>query len=142
MGSRKEKVKDFFLILLSHHAEEYYNRTFTISIRGREIHFCARCSGVILSFISALIYFFFAKLELEPTFSLILATILAIPVTIDWGTQKLGYRESRNSIRFSTGALLGIGTSLLKFTFTIYWLTLIVVTTFIVIFFIITIRGY
>ena len=142
MGSKKELIKNFFLMILSHHTEDYYNRTFTLSFRGREIHFCARCSGVFLSFIGALFYFLFAKIELEAALSLITAIFLAIPVTIDWGTQKLGYRESRNSIRFATGALLGTGIALLQFTYTIQWLTFIVILIFIAIFFVISIRGY
>ncbi|MHA1301517.1 MAG: DUF2085 domain-containing protein [Candidatus Helarchaeota archaeon] len=142
MGSKREKIKNFFSLLLSHHTEEYYNRTFTLSIRGKEVHFCARCSGVILSFIVALFVIYFMEIELEATFSLILATILVIPVVFDWGTQKLGYRESINSIRFITGSLLGIGISLLQFTYSIHWITFIVIAVYLVIFFIISMRSY
>ena len=142
MGSKKEQIKNFFSLLLSHHTEEYYNRTFTLSFRGKEVHFCARCSGVILGFIGGLLVTLFINFDIQPFYALIGAVGLAIPATIDWGTQKLGYRESINPIRFISGLLLGMGIVSLQYTYEIYWLTLIVIGIFLVIFFIISINGY
>ncbi|MFX1297174.1 MAG: DUF2085 domain-containing protein [Promethearchaeota archaeon] len=142
MGTKIEKFKNIIHLLFSHHTEEYYNRTFTISFRDKEFHICARCSGVVSIFFVAFGYFLFTKLELDSTFSLLLATLLVIPVLIDWGTQKLGYRESKNPIRFITGALLGLGIALLQFTYEHYLITIIVISIYIVIFFIISMRGY
>jgi len=39
--------------------------------------------------------------------------LFPLPSTIDWATQKIGLRESRNSIRVSTGFLLGVSQGLL-----------------------------
>ncbi len=142
MGTKIEKLKNIIHLFFSHHTEEYYNRTFTLSVRGKEFHICARCSGVVISFLVAFSYFLFTKIELDSTFSLILATLLVIPVMIDWGTQKLGYRESINPIRFITGALLGFGIALLQFTYEHYLITIIVISTFMGIFFIISMRGF
>lgn len=138
----KEKIKNLILLLLSHHSEEYYNRTFTLSFHGREIHFCARCSGVILSFLGAICCEFLINLKIEAILGLILASLLAVPVMIDWGTQKLGYRESKNSIRFGTGMLVGIGITFLRYTYEQQVLTSIVVGIFLMIFFIISMKGY
>ncbi|MHA1378614.1 MAG: DUF2085 domain-containing protein [Candidatus Helarchaeota archaeon] len=142
MASKKDKLKNFFSLLLSHHTEEFYNRTFTISIRNKEIHLCARCSGVILSFIAALIFTFMTQIKLDPVCSLVTAILFVIPVLIDWGTQKLGYRESKNSIRFITGSFLGVGIALLRYTYPLQWLPFIFIAMYLVIFFIVSIKGY
>ena len=142
MGSKSEKIKNFFLMLLSHHSEEYYNRTFTLSFRGKEIHFCARCSGVILIFFMAVCFELLANLKVDPTLSLVLAIIMVIPVLIDWGTQKLGYRESRNVIRFTTGGLLGVAISLLQYAYTLRVLTIIAISIYLVIAIVISMKGY
>ncbi|NVM00735.1 MAG: DUF2085 domain-containing protein [Candidatus Helarchaeota archaeon] len=141
MGTKIEKLKNMIHLFFSHHTEEYYNRTFTISVRGKEFHICARCSGVVICFLVSFSYFILKKIELESTFSLILATLLVIPVLIDWGTQKLGYRESINSIRFITGSLLGFGIALLRFTYEHYLITIIVISIYLIVFFIIAIRS-
>ncbi|MFX0134858.1 MAG: DUF2085 domain-containing protein [Candidatus Hodarchaeota archaeon] len=141
MGTKIEKLKNMIHLFFSHHTEEYYNRTFTISFRDKEFHICARCSGVVISFLTAFSYILLTDVDLDSTFSLILAVILAIPVMIDWGTQKLGYRESRNSIRFTTGVLLGLGITLLRFTYEHFLITIIVISIFIIIFSIITMRA-
>ena len=72
-------------------------------------------------------YWLFGEL-LDPVLSLEFAIILATPLLIDWGTQKVGIRESNNYLRVFTGFLFGIGFSLLQFTGEIFFWTVIVMT--------------
>ena len=131
---KKDKKQPFGFC--SHHRKghvDYYTHTFRISIRGRDIYLCARCTGIYSSFISFFVvgmilgYSFF-QTKFDPYLSLFLAIMFASPLLIDWGTQKVGLRESVNPLRFATGFLFGIGFWFIQFTIAIYpWALLVMV---------------
>ncbi|MEM2210788.1 MAG: DUF2085 domain-containing protein [Nitrososphaerales archaeon] len=94
-----------------------HNHWFTISFGSKSIKLCARCTGVILGFISLSILsinlnltFFFS---LPITYQIILCILLAIPVILDWVTQSWRIRVSNNKLRLITGFSEGVGISLL-----------------------------
>lgn len=92
----------------------------TLHAFGRELRLCARCSGVVLGFLSlkALLIALVSSLDnfipFQTGFSISL--ILALPAIIDWTTQSLGFRESTNNLRVLTGFFEGVAVGLLSQT--------------------------
>jgi uncharacterized membrane protein len=74
-------------------------------------------------------YWVFGK-SFDSFYSLIAAIILATPLLIDWGTQKVKLRESNNYLRIATGFLFGVGFSLIQFTGEIFFWTAIVILSY------------
>lgn len=104
MGEKKEKIKTILLFLLSHHQEEQYSRTIKIT---NSVRLCARCTGMVLGFISLLIINFFLIPYFTWFIALPLMLLMIIPALVDWLTQKFRKRESNNVLRILTGFLLG-----------------------------------
>ena len=95
-----------WFFIFSHHDRRHLDRCLRIPFRNREFFLCARCTGIISGF---LIHLFLLRMLL--TYNLFTGNVLLfllplLPVA-DWITQRLGYRESVNWIRVSTGFLLG-----------------------------------
>jgi uncharacterized membrane protein len=125
-----EDVKKAVLYLLSHHTEEHLDRALRLKFPGdRKLYICARCTGMILGFVSGILLQRFGFItNLDENLSLFLAIGLALPAMIDWWTQSVFGRESKNYIRVPTGFSLGVGITLLRFSnFT--W-TIVTVTIF------------
>jgi uncharacterized membrane protein len=55
------------------------------------------------------------------------AFLLSVPAVIDWSTQTLGLRESRNSIRSITGFLLGYAVGFVLASFNVFYYILVVI---------------
>ncbi|MDH5791764.1 MAG: DUF2085 domain-containing protein, partial [Candidatus Bathyarchaeota archaeon] len=96
-----EKVASFFSLLIEHHPPWQRDRCLSLSLKGRRVYLCARCSGTVLGFVAGSII----VLGYPSLYSVVL---LALPALIDWGTQKLCLRESTNMIRVLTGFSLGL----------------------------------
>jgi uncharacterized membrane protein len=96
-----EKVASFFRLLIEHHPPWRRDRCLCLSLMGRHVYLCARCTGTALGFIAG------SLIDLESP-GLYFVVLLALPAIIDWGTQKLSLRESTNMIRVLTGFSLGL----------------------------------
>ena len=71
-------------------------------LRGRQLHVCARCLGLIVgSFLSLLL------IPWRQGSVLFFAAFLFV-LLVDWGTQRMGWRSSNNSLRFVTGLSVGL----------------------------------
>jgi len=101
MGKKKE---NFWFFLLSHHPAQMLNHTLHFRVGERDVYLCARCTGYFLGFIVS----FFIFSTLPSSIAFVLMILFPFPATIDWATQTLGIRESKNWIRVGTGYLLGI----------------------------------
>lgn len=77
-------------------------------IKNHQFPVCARCTGFYTGLIVFLIYNFFFEITYTPEL-FVISVLLLIPTTIDGFTQLLGYRESNNNLRFTTGFIGGIG---------------------------------
>ncbi|MHA2059837.1 MAG: DUF2085 domain-containing protein, partial [Candidatus Ranarchaeia archaeon] len=101
------EVPNWFF-LLSHHGLSELDHCFCIS-RGKgrlPIALCARCTGALVGFFASLFFFMWFLVSPEIYLDLI-AYLFPIPAILDWGTQSLTSRTSRNAIRFPTGFLYG-----------------------------------
>lgn len=90
--------------LLSHHEPADYDRTYRMSVLGREERLCARCTGVYPGIAAGLLAGILGGSALAST---ALLFVLPLPALIDWAATRLGGRSGTNAIRTATGLLLG-----------------------------------
>lgn len=64
---------------------------------------CARCTGVLLGYVLAVVFFLIWKTKCFPS------SFVCIFMLIDWLIQYLNIKESTNTRRFATGILGGYG---------------------------------
>ncbi len=106
-GAQGPSAREF---LLSHHIPARYDRTLSLCIGTRRVHLCARCSGQLLGGLAFVVLFFtipeFRTQLFTPPYQLLIG-IGPLGATVDWLTQSVGQRKSRNPVRVLTGALLG-----------------------------------
>ncbi|WP_336002074.1 DUF2085 domain-containing protein [Halorientalis halophila] len=99
---------------LSHHLPDEYHRCHTLSIRGRTVRLCARCSGIypgiVLGMAAALWGLW------RPWHALAILAFPA-PALVQWALVTFGDRRGRNATRTVTGLLLGVGYGLGVVTF-------------------------
>lgn len=72
-------------------------------IKGYQFPVCARCTGVILASVFAMIIFFIYPLSAG------VSLVLSFVMFLDWFVQRTGIRESNNIRRLVTGLLGGYG---------------------------------
>jgi uncharacterized membrane protein len=87
-----------------------HSHWFTLSLIGKKIRICARCTGYVAGFTFLYILQQILKLDflrITPTWTFYLSLVLLVPLIFDWLTQSWGLRESVNGIRFITGLLFG-----------------------------------
>ncbi|MEM3207627.1 MAG: DUF2085 domain-containing protein [Halobacteria archaeon] len=75
--------------------------------RGRPLPLCARCTAIYPALAAGAV----AGLLANPPAlaSIAVFFLLTPPLALDGVTQSLGWRKSRNSLRFATGLLYGFG---------------------------------
>ena len=83
-------------------------------IKGFQFPVCARCTGVIISAIIAIIVFLKKKLPIWICIS------MSSVMLFDWGMQYLEIKESTNPRRLITGLICGFGYSTLHLYFYYY----------------------
>lgn len=73
--------------------------------RGKQFPVCARCTGMLLGYLT-----FFAFLFISlPLRAVWVGLLLNVPASLDGSSQALGWRESNNWLRLATGLASGIG---------------------------------
>lgn len=97
--------KNFFDILFVCH--KIPSRSFFY--KGKQFPICARCTGIFIGYLLAIIYFIL-QLILDFQYpSIYISTILVIPTLIDGVIQYFTHYESGNYRRLITGILAGFG---------------------------------
>jgi uncharacterized membrane protein len=96
----------------------------TFNIKGWYFPVCSRCTGIYLGIL--LCYGLIHILNVEYNFWTVLVAFLSIlPTFIDGSTQFIGFRDSNNKLRFSSGFIAGFGLLIIakwiKFSLGINW---------------------
>jgi uncharacterized membrane protein len=128
--SRKRRILDTLHLLISHHDPPYMHRTWSLSFRGHTLHICARCSALLVGILLGLyIHTFILYIPINPI-TFFGAFLLSVPAVIDWSSQTLQIRESRNPVRALTGFLLGYSVGFVLSSLNlIYYILLVVLYT-------------
>ncbi|PVX24919.1 MAG: hypothetical protein CW716_09115 [Candidatus Bathyarchaeum sp.] len=119
----KEDWRMVLFLLLSHHMPEKLHRTIHLNIGGKNIYLCARCTGDYSGTLTILVAWFLG-LKLPTWLYLPLVAILPLATVIDWLTQSCKLRESRNTLRVTTGFPLGIAKGLILLMLVQGWFNL------------------
>jgi uncharacterized membrane protein len=102
-----EKIKSVARLIIEHHPPWLRDRCLHLRVLGADIYPCARCTGTVLGLTLTLL--------LAPRWNnLMIPWLLALPAFLDWGTQKLGLRESNNKLRLVSGFILGAASALVQ----------------------------
>jgi len=103
------------------------HRTWSISFRGHTLHICARCSALLAGIILALyVHTFILYIPINPL-TFFGAFLLSLPAIVDWSTQTLQIRESRNPMRALTGFLLGYAVGFVLSSLNLIYYLLVVI---------------
>lgn len=102
--------------ILTHHPPYQADHAFAIEINGTRIYFCTRCSGMIVGVLLLVFIGEFVDYTLSQDFIFWACLIIPIIALLDWGTQKLGFRQSNTVTRLITGFCVGMAMYLLSFT--------------------------
>ena len=90
---------------------------FKVQLDDKTYYVCARCSGLYLGIFLGFPLSFIMLIFLPIFYSLgdigstLVAILVSVPAILDWTTQRLALRESRNGIRFWTALPAGFSLS-------------------------------
>lgn len=94
--------------LLSHHVEDDLDRCHRVAVGGREVHLCARCSGIWPGIALAVWAVLAGVVPPTAPSTLVAVAVLPLFALVDWvRTARPGDRGS-NPVRTATGFLLGV----------------------------------
>ncbi|MFW9831387.1 MAG: DUF2085 domain-containing protein [Candidatus Thorarchaeota archaeon] len=125
--SLKQRILHALHLLISHHDPPFMNRCWHITFRGHTLHICARCSALLVGIILTLyLNSFIFRIPVNPL-TFFFAFLLSLPAVIDWSSQTLQMRESRNLTRSFTGFLLGNAVGFVVSSLNIIYMILVVV---------------
>lgn len=110
MESLKKDELWFRLMELGERAGCHQRADRSFFIGGCQFPLCARCTGVFLGQLSAVVMLIFRK-ALSPVLSLVLLLVMGA----DWFIQRIGVLESDNIRRLITGIMGGAGIIFLYF---------------------------
>jgi uncharacterized membrane protein len=97
---------------LTHHMIEDADHTIGVKIGKVTVFFCTRCTAMLSGLFFSMYGFATLRLGIDPLLAFVLDIFIPAPVFIDWGLQRFGYRKATTRSRIATGALTGLGFSL------------------------------
>ena len=108
--SKGSELKETLHTLISHHPPSQYGHCLRLSIGGKSIYFCARCTGLYGGLAVGVAVIVLLRFVLEPSWLwFMIALVLGFTTVVDWMTQRIARRKTTNHIRFVTGVGSGIG---------------------------------
>jgi uncharacterized membrane protein len=112
-----QKTSDYsegLQMLLSHHPPSMYGHCLRVTILGRSLYFCGRCSGIYAGLGLGLIVLFALRIQLKPDwFWFFLSVALGYTTIVDWMSQRLTPRKTTNFVRASTGFMSGLALAII-----------------------------
>ncbi|MBD3188012.1 DUF2085 domain-containing protein [Candidatus Bathyarchaeota archaeon] len=100
---------------LTHHIDEDADHTIPATFGNVTVYFCTRCAGMILGVLLTIHFFTTFSVEISGFLALVLDIFIPLPIFIDWGTQRFGFRQSTTISRLITGGLTGTGFYILTY---------------------------
>lgn len=90
--------------LLSHHPVGERDRCYSLALRGREVHFCARCTGIYPGIVAGLVAF-----GTDPVRDAALPLVALLPMgaLLEWTVTTATPHRGSNVVRTGTGLALG-----------------------------------
>ncbi|MFW9879207.1 MAG: DUF2085 domain-containing protein [Candidatus Thorarchaeota archaeon] len=141
-----KEERHLYYMILTHHPLSASDHTFYLKFGCTKIYFCSRCSGVIIGGLLALFSTYLIQkiyqVEFSAELALLLCIILPLPGIIDWGTQRLLLRTSTTESRLFTGFIIGTALHFMSFTYKYYFYTLLILTIYFTVFFILIYLGH
>ncbi len=108
--SKSDEVKEVLHTMISHHPPSMYSHCLRVSFLGKSLYFCSRCSGIYGGLGIGVLALLLLSVPLEPSWLwFMIALALGFATVVDWMTQRLSPRKTRNLVRVTTGFLSGIG---------------------------------
>lgn len=98
--------------VLTHHMIEDSDHTIGVKIGKVTVFFCTRCTAMLSGLFFSMYTFATLRVGIDPFLAFFLDIFIPAPVFIDWGLQRFGYRKATTRSRLLTGALTGLGFSL------------------------------
>lgn len=92
--------------LLSHHVLGRRYRCYSLSVFGRRVHLCARCSGVYPGILAGLLAHLGGPSAVT---GLAVIALVPMPALVDWAMTTFTDRRGSNVVRTATGVALGYG---------------------------------
>ncbi len=110
-------------MLLSHHPPSLYGHCLRVSILGRSIYFCGRCTGIYGGLGLGLLALFMFRIQLEPDwFWFFISLVLGFTTIVDWMSQRLSPRKTTNLIRTSTGFMSGLALAIIFYLANLFYM--------------------
>ncbi len=107
-------VTDGLHMLLSHHPPSMYGHCLRVTIFGRSLYFCGRCTGIYGGLGLGLLTLFLFRIQLTPDWLwFFISVALGFTTIVDWMSQRLTPRKTTNFVRASTGFLSGLALAII-----------------------------
>ncbi|MFX1405790.1 MAG: DUF2085 domain-containing protein [Promethearchaeota archaeon] len=138
--------RHLYYLLLTHHPISASDHTFYFQFGRTKVYLCSRCSGVIIGGVLAMFFTHFFELlygtMINAEIALLVIIFFPIPGLIDWGTQRLLLRKSTTESRLFTGFIIGVALHFLTFTYKYYFITIILISLYFGILFLLMYLGH
>jgi uncharacterized membrane protein len=110
-------------MLLSHHPPSLYGHCLRVTILGRSLYFCGRCTGIYGGLGLGLIVLFLFRIQLEPDWLwFFISVVLGFTTIVDWMSQRLTPRKTTNYIRASTGFMSGLALAIIFYLANLFYM--------------------
>ena len=91
-----------------------YGHCLRVSLFGRSLYLCGRCTGIYGGLGGGLLFLFIFQIQLNPEwFWFFIAVLLGYTTIIDWMSQRLTPRKTTNFVRASTGFGSGLALAII-----------------------------
>lgn len=116
-------VREGARMLLSHHPPSLYGHCLRVTILGRSIYFCGRCTGIYVGLGLGLLALFMFQIQLDPEwFWFFISLVLGFTTIVDWMSQRLTPRKTTNFVRASTGFMSGLALAIIFYLANLFYM--------------------
>ena len=121
--TRKDEIRESIHVMVSHHPPSLYGHCLRVSIRGHSIYFCSRCSGIYGGLFIGILALILLRIPLEPSWLwFLVALAMGMTTIVEWTTQRLTPRKTRNLLRVTTGTMSGLALAIVFWLGNVYYM--------------------